>query len=235
MAILGAFQAMWSLLARLFGMFGPLTAMLGSLVTQFGGFVSGCVAFPFHMLFQLLSPFVSALRVLYRLLVSIAYELGNVVGFVRRMLGLGAPAVTVMESQFTVLQSMQNLWTQVLRPIKAVIKSVYDSCMMAVTKILKHRLSSERWVGDKRSKSGPITRALLSNTALVLAGGTIVLLALESVLAELIGATLTASALYVCWARIATDRAPAAAPAPAPATLEEALQAAATRGREKID
>ena len=57
---------------------------------------------------------------------------------------------------------------------------------MVSTKLLKHRLSLERLIEAKREESR-VTRAVLSREAMIAAGGLSVVLALESVLAELIG------------------------------------------------
>jgi hypothetical protein len=61
---------------------------------------------------------------------------------------------------------LQELWTTVLRPIKAVVKSVYDSVIMVTTKLLKHRLTLERLIESKRSESR-ITRVILSREAMI--------------------------------------------------------------------
>ena len=69
------------------------------------------------------------------------------------------------------------------------IKSVYDTIIMITTKLLKHRLSLERWLEAKRNSSR-LAGALLSRMTLLGLVGTAVLLLLEPVLAELIGAAL---------------------------------------------
>ena len=71
-------------------------------------------------------------------------------------------------------------------PLAVIVATVYDSIIMVSTKLLKHRLSLERLVEAKRENSR-VSRAILSREAMIAAGGVSVVLALESVLAELIG------------------------------------------------
>ncbi len=67
-------------------------------------------------------------------------------------MGVSASSAQVVSTVST-FQKLQELWTTVLRPIKAVVKSVYDSVIMVTTKLLKHRLTLERLIESKRSES----------------------------------------------------------------------------------
>ena len=67
-------------------------------------------------------------------------------------MGVSASSAQVVSTVST-FQELQELWTTVLRPIKAVVKSVYDSVIMVTTKLLKHRLTLERLIESKRSES----------------------------------------------------------------------------------
>ena len=70
------------------------------------------------------------------------------------MLAMGVSASSAqVVSTVSTFQKLQELWTTVLRPIKAVVKSVYDSVIMVTTKLLKHRLTLERLIESKRSES----------------------------------------------------------------------------------
>jgi hypothetical protein len=131
--------------------------LVATLVTNFGGFVSGLVAFPFQLLFTLLRPLVGLCSLAMRLVSGLLDPL-------RKLVGIGASSAQVVTTVST-FQKLQELWTTVLRPIKAVVKSVYDSILMVTTKLLKHRLSLERLIEAKRSESR-ITRAILSREAM---------------------------------------------------------------------
>ena len=83
----------------------PCSELVASLVVQFGGFVSGCVAFPFTTLFTWMRPIVTLLSTFGRTL----GELGRAIG---RMLGLVAPSASVVRSSMN-LTMIENFWTQV--------------------------------------------------------------------------------------------------------------------------
>eukprot|EP01047_Picozoa_sp_COSAG01_P014346 COSAG01_NODE_696_length_14189_cov_31.024769_11_plen_251_part_00 len=151
------------------------------------------VAFPFQLLFALLRPLVLLVTLLGRTLRALLTAL-------RQLVGLGAPAAQVASS-VSMMQSMQNLWTQVLRPIKAVIKSCYDSIIMISTKLLKHRLTLERWLEAKRTHSR-LASALLSRTFLGVLVVLALLLVLESVLAELLTAALLMGLAALAWGSV---------------------------------
>jgi hypothetical protein len=183
------------------------------------------VAFPFQLLFALLRPLVLLVTLLGRTLRALLTAL-------RQLVGLGAPAAQVASS-ISMMQSMQNLWTQVLRPIKAVIKSCYDSIIMISTKLLKHRLTLERWLEAKRTHSR-LASALLSRTFLGVLVVLALLLVLESVLAELLTAALLMGLAALAWGSVMRLRstllpgqppqsASAAAPAPSPCSSSSSL------------
>ena len=124
----------------------PIAMVLQSMIVQFGGFISGCIAFPFQLLFgwlRALGAVFSELTVCSQLTANllkivlmnlpVSEICTQAVGFIftslRNLVGLSAPAKSVVSS-VSFLQSAQMFWTQVLRPIKASGKSIWDSSMM---------------------------------------------------------------------------------------------------------
>eukprot|EP01043_Picozoa_sp_COSAG02_P035313 COSAG02_NODE_2521_length_8609_cov_3.772503_2_plen_909_part_00 len=153
-----AMTSLGHLIVSVGGLLRPLFDGVAIFVKAFGGMISGLVAFPFQLLVTLLKPLVLLGTVLVR-------SVSIVVNPLRRLMGFGASSAQVVNTVST-FQKLQELWTTVLRPIKAVVKSVYDSVIMVTTKLLKHRLTLERLIESKRSESR-ITRVILSREAMI--------------------------------------------------------------------
>ena len=153
-----AITSLSQLLLAVGALLRPFFDLVAMFVKAFGGMVSGLVAFPFQLLLTLLRPLLALGTLVVRVLSTVLNPL-------RRLMGFGASSAQVVNTVST-FQKLQELWTTVLRPIKAVVKSVYDTVIMITTKLLQHRLTLERLIESKRSKSR-ITRAILSREAAI--------------------------------------------------------------------
>ena len=107
--------AFGQLMALLSTLLKPILTIIATLVAEFGGFVSGCVAFPFHMVFSLLRPLVGLFQLVVRSISVLVQPLRSLAGM--------APSTATVVNTATTFGQLQRLWVQVLRPIKAVVKS----------------------------------------------------------------------------------------------------------------
>jgi len=107
-----AFGQLMTLLSTLLK---PILTIITTLVTEFGGFVSGCVAFPFQMVFSLLRPLIGLGQLVVRSISAMFQPLRHLAGM--------APSTATVVNTATTMKQLQRLWVQVLRPIKAVVKS----------------------------------------------------------------------------------------------------------------
>ena len=119
------------------------------LIVNFSGAINNLFVFPFRALFRAVGQVWRGATVFGQFF-SWMFRHG------RALLGGGrsaASAAVAVSSTAGVMQRLQNLWNQVLRPIKALGMALYNTFMMLLDKALRHRLTIENWVGARRRGS----------------------------------------------------------------------------------